>query len=117
MPRYIVKLDGKYLEWSSVVDAPVTFGMSLEEFKAYYQDAYGRGDPSAASHLESRLERVEATGTSSHVHESADDVIAFNRAGRGETLLMKQQIIDYYVHRKGDGIPQGVPIELEDEDA
>jgi len=26
MPRYIIKLEDYYLEWSTVVDAPVTFG-------------------------------------------------------------------------------------------
>jgi hypothetical protein len=41
MGRFICKFEDKddvyYLEWSTVVDAPVTFGMSLEEFKEYYR--------------------------------------------------------------------------------
>ena len=45
MPRYILKInDGSkdyYLLWSTVVDAPVTQGMSLREFKKYYQSEYG----------------------------------------------------------------------------
>lgn len=39
MGRAIIKLnDGKrdwYLEWSTVVDAPVTYGMSLKGLKAH----------------------------------------------------------------------------------
>lgn len=46
MPRYICKLqDGDtayYMEWSTVVDAPVTFGMTLEEFMEHYREEYGK---------------------------------------------------------------------------
>jgi hypothetical protein len=40
MPTYICKFqDGEkayYLEWSTIVDAPITTGMSLQEFKQHY---------------------------------------------------------------------------------
>ena len=39
MGRFIIKLSGEgrdfYLEWSTVVDVPITSGMSLKEFKKY----------------------------------------------------------------------------------
>lgn len=41
MPRYIIKIKDKYFEWSTIVDAPVTNGMSLTEFRSYYQSEYG----------------------------------------------------------------------------
>lgn len=100
MPRFICKVaEGDqvwYLEWSTVVDAPVTFGMSLEDFKAYYKDEYGR---SSLDELEKRLERVEAKGTSSMIHDSAEDVMDWNRAGKDGSSLSRQQLIDVYCTR------------------
>lgn len=97
----ILKLsEGKkswYLEWSTVVDAPVSFGMTLGQFKKFYQEEYGR---SSMDELERRLERVEEKGTSSLIHASADDLISYNRAGKNETILSKQQLIDVYCIRK-----------------
>lgn len=97
MPRFIVKLSEEdknwYLEWSTVVDAPITYGMSLEKFKEFYIGEYGR---SSMDELEKRLARVEESGTSCRMDDSVDDTISFNRAGKKETKLTKQQIIDHY---------------------
>ena len=97
MSRYICKFEdhGKsyYLEWSTIVDAPVTNGMSLDEFKAYYA---GRYDTVGTRGLDERLERVEAKGTSSQIHDSLDQLIAHNRAGPKEENISKQQIIKLY---------------------
>ncbi len=96
MPRYILKLSdaGKdyYMEWSTVVDAPVSLGVSLEEFKEYYRFQYGN---SAMLDLEDRLIRVEKNGCSCK-DESADECIAYNRAGENEACLTKQEIIEKY---------------------
>lgn len=100
MPRLICKFtdnnESWYLEWSTVVDAPITFGMSLEDYKSYYKDEYGN---QGMSDLESRLQRVENKGTSSMIYKSLDDLIGYNRAGRNETVLSKQQLIDVYCTR------------------
>ena len=97
MARYIVKLSegdqSWYLEWSSVVDAPVTFGCSLEEFRQYYQDYYGIY---AMDEFEKRMARVEEKGISSFIHDSVEDIFNYNRAGKNETCLSKQQMIDFY---------------------
>jgi hypothetical protein len=99
MPRYIVKLTDEktntnyYLEWSTVVDAPITYGMSLEEFNDYYKEEYGN---SGLEQLAARMERVEQKGTSSMLDASADEVISFNRAGDGETCITKEQIIQKF---------------------
>lgn len=109
MPRYICKfIDGDksyYLEWSTIVDAPVTSGMSLEEFRGYFRDEYGR---KSMADLEDRLKRVEEKGTSSIMHDSVDDVIALNRAGKEETRLTLEQIIEGYCRgQDGAKIPLG----------
>lgn len=105
MPRFICKITDNdqswYLEWSTVVDAPVTYGMTLEEFKEYYKDEYGR---QGMGDLDKRLERVEAKGTSSLMHDSAEDVMDWNRAGKDGSSLSRQQLIDVYCTRI---IPEG----------
>jgi len=97
MPKFICKFtegdQSWYLEWSTVVDAPTVFGMSLEEFKEYYKDEYGR---QGMWDFDKRLERVEAKGTSSMMHNSVEEVISGNRAGKDETELTLKQIISYY---------------------
>jgi len=100
MPRFICKVSEDdqvwYLEWSTVVDAPVTYGMPLEEFKEYYRDEYGR---SSLDELEKRLERVEIKGTSSMMDGSAEELMDWNRAGKDGSSLSRQQLIDVYCTR------------------
>lgn len=103
MPRYIIKLDGKYLEWSTVVDAPVTEPMNLDDFREYYKM---RNGTESMLMLEPRLERVEATGTSAH-NTSVGELICGNRAGEGETCLTREQILAFYVNKTVDVCPIG----------
>ena len=84
MPRYIVKIGDRYGEWSTIVDAPVTYLVPLEEFRAYYTTEYGR---SSAGEFAERVARADAKGTSSHLHNSANDVMACNRFGDREGCL------------------------------
>ncbi len=106
MPRYICKLqDGDkvyYMEWSAITDTPATFGLSLEEFKEYYQEAYGT---QGMLGLPERLERVDKTGTSCYETTSVDDLIAYNTAGKNDTTITKEQIIEGYCRR--NDIPVG----------
>ncbi len=114
MPRYIVKLQDYYLEWSTVVDAPVTYGMTLEEFKEYYQQEYGAD---GMRNLLDRLLRVEAKGTSSQLDDSVESVVSCNRAGKDETSLTVEQIIDFYCVRQGEGDrPVGTDDRFEDDE-
>jgi hypothetical protein len=76
MPKYIVKVSGKYLEYSTIVDAFVSTPMTLEEFKEFYIENYGRHGMES---LEDRLERVEAKGTSCFMDDSAEDTLSGNR--------------------------------------
>lgn len=99
MGSYIVKLEDKYLVWSSTVDAPVTFGMTLDEFREYYKEEHGR---EGLRELPFRLERVDAKGTSAHDDENANDTIWLNRAGPDETVLHREEIIEFYIRRRED---------------
>lgn len=99
MPRYIIKLpcDGAdyYLEWSSIVDAPVTCGMTWEEFKAHYRHRYGMDGLRV---LPERLARVEKTGTSDATNRRpVRDWMKYNRAGVNETCLTYDEIIEEYI--------------------
>lgn len=95
MPRYIVKLDDYYFEWSTVVDAPVTCGVDRETFIEEYLDRYPN-DPRYM--LDERLRRVDKTGTSMF-GITAEELISLNRAGPNETCLTKEQIIERYVEK------------------
>lgn len=103
MPRYIIKLTDQeeswYLEWSTIVDAPVTYGMSYGEFLEWYKEEYGR---QGMEDLPDRLARVEKTGTSSRFNESLEDLISYNRAGPKETCLTLKELIETYCRRKAE---------------
>jgi hypothetical protein len=95
-----------YLEWSTIADGPATFGMSLEEFTDYYKEEYGRRG--LEFEFPERMARVEKIGTSSRICSSVDEVISGNRAGKGETMLTKEQIIEAFCRNNDeDKIPYG----------
>ena len=100
--QFIVKLvapDGQefYLEWSSIVDGPVTVGMSREHFERYYRKQYGE---LAMDRLPKRLTRAEKYGTSSMEQTTAEEMLTGNRAGPDEANLTMSEIIDAYCLRK-----------------
>ncbi len=101
MPQYICKFpcDGEdyYLIWSSVVDAPITEGMTYDELLEYYKFEYGQ---SGMKRLQERLARVEETGCSDAIsREPLKKWVAFNRAGPNESQLTFEEIIDVYIRR------------------
>jgi hypothetical protein len=99
MPSYIIKLGGKYLEWSTISDAPNTYGMDLDEFKDWY---IKRELQNIESDLKARLRRVEKYGTSLNdtnkqlCMDFLDVLISENRCGPNEEPLTKSQIIEAY---------------------
>lgn len=104
MPRFIVRLtdSGKdyYLEWSTVVDAPVSYGMPRREFQQYYRERYGfSGYP-----LAKRLERADTDSRcSSLVGHTLDELISSNSAGDHEACLTLEEIIQRYVRERPPG--------------
>lgn len=99
MGRCIIKLtEGKrswYLEWSTIVDAPITYGMSLSQFQRHIKDRYGS---EGLNELPARLARVEEHGTSAHCDASEVDTAWLNRAGKGETRLTYTEMVKMYCH-------------------
>lgn len=110
MGKVIIKLvdvDNKeyYLEWTSISDSPITYGVSLKEFKDYYKEEYGISSMDA---LEVSLKRVEETGTSSRMM-SLEDIIRSNHAGDAGECLTLEEILDKYCRN----VDFGYDIELE----
>ena len=97
MGRFIVKQEDFYFEWSAIVDAPVTFGMKLDEFREYYKERYGT---EGMEGLQERLDRVGKNGTSSFMSDSAEDEMEANRAGPDECELSCSEIFQAYCLRQ-----------------
>lgn len=99
MPHYIVKLTDDrvnkdyYMEWSTIVDAPISDAMSLDEFHNYYREKHGSV---GMKELHERLGRVKITGCSRIDGGTLEGLIATNRAGPEEECLSKHEIIDFY---------------------
>jgi hypothetical protein len=96
MPISIVRLTDKnqndyFLEWSTIVDAPVTYGMNEEEFLEYLKTYQKCG----LEHTQERIERAKKTGTSSLCY-TFDELISFNRAGENETCLTYDELVEKY---------------------
>lgn len=76
------------------MDAPVTYGMELEEFKEYYKSEYGEN---GMKELGDRLNRVHKNGSSGHPpYDDINDFFKYNRAGENETTISKSEIILRY---------------------
>jgi len=83
---YIIKLRGEgqdfYLDWSEKARAPLTTGLNLDEFLAYYREQYG---DEKFKQLDDLFERLEATG-SSHQDYSLEYTLKNNKAVFGKHL-------------------------------
>ena len=95
MSRVIVKIEDYYLDWSSIVDSPVTFGMKFGDWMQYYKTEYGEISMTNFTH---RMKRVEEHGTSYLVGglTSAEDFVQNNRAGPDEDCLTYDEIYKAY---------------------
>ena len=98
MGRSILKVRSEkgndfYLIWSSVVDAPTYYGMSLKGLKKHYRDAHGYLN---YKDILNSLERVNQKGVSCRMHSSVEDFVEHNRAGDKEECLSLGEIIEKY---------------------
>jgi hypothetical protein len=102
MARCLVKLaDNEYVEWSTVVDAPVTAVGTRDEIVKHARDEFGR---QGASNIEERLQRCEERGHSAMwpgAGDSVEDLIRGNRAGEGEAEVTLDEI--RHLYREPDG--------------
>ena len=102
MGRCIIKLtdDEKrdyYAEYSTIVDAPTTYGLLLDDFKAFIKDQEGaRG----LEELPERLARCDKQGTSFQMDGDLLSLLCCNRAGKEESKLTYRQIVAVYCHRE-----------------
>ncbi len=96
MPRYLIKIKDKYFEWSTIVDAPLTYGMNEDELKFYIKEKYGN---EGLAELPARLERVEKQGTSCHFNYTLEDIGGCNRAGNKEKSLTIDEIYEKYANQ------------------
>ena len=103
MPRYIVKLTDEegdwYFEYSTIVDAPVSYALRKDEFTEYYKKAYGE---KSMLEFEQRMARVAEKGTSAMDYPNAEETVSFNHAGpRGEDLSPSEMLKDLKRQRSG----------------
>lgn len=94
----------RYLAWSSIVDAPITYGMTLDELQAYHREEYGRR---GMADMPDILARLTHGGTSSRGY-TAEAILSCNRAGPNEEQLTDEQIWDQYCVREPE--PSRVPV-------
>jgi hypothetical protein len=102
MPRYIIKITDYrdqtdyYLEWSSIVDGPLTYGIPLDEMENYILHKYGS---EGMQEWPARLARMQENGfTTSHgpVSDILHEVFECNRAGENEKCLDKEGLLNKY---------------------
>lgn len=101
MPRYILHHEetGLFLEYSTIVDAPVSTAAPYDEFLEFMCHEYGHHD--VESH-KARLERARVKGCSSHdPTEDLRSAIICNRAGRDETEMSFEQFVKHYFIDRG----------------
>lgn len=94
----------RYVVWSTVVDAPITYGMTEDELREYIREKYGRR---GVDELPARLERCAAKGTSFLGDRNHYDVVRSNRAGPGETCLSYKRIVEQYWQAPDDEVDRG----------
>lgn len=100
MANCIVKLEGKYLVWSEISDAPITFGLTRDELVEWVRAR--EGSPGVRA-LPERLMRVDASGTSAIERLTPEDVMLVNRAGENEACISLDEIAERYVRSRRGG--------------
>jgi hypothetical protein len=94
MGKCIIQLDGKFMHWSSVTDAPETPLLPEPLFAQYWKDEYGR---SGMVDYANMMDRAKTQGHSSRFStETVNSLIRNNRAGQGDKTMTKKQIIEAY---------------------
>jgi len=98
MGKFIIKIKDMYYEWSTIVDAPVTYGMTLKELEEHIRYRYGQ---EGINELPKRLERVNKQGTSQYFF-MLDDLFRHNRAGDNGECLTKDEIYNKFSMPQGE---------------
>lgn len=93
MGRCLIKIKDLYFEWSTVVDAPVTYGMTLDELKAYIKEERGND---GLKELPRHLENIDRQGTAMQTNYTLAELVANNRAGENEKRISLDAIYKRY---------------------
>lgn len=98
MNRVLLHHTGAWLEWSTILDVPVTTGMTRAEMTSYLT---GRGEP--ADEVERALDTAERNGTSVRDVRNPgwgmtiDQLLKGNRAGVEEAEMPVEEIVQRYL--------------------
>ena len=110
MGRVLCKIphEGKdyYLVWSTIVDAFITYGMSLEEFTEWMREEEGRRYMEMDHNR--RMEKVEMFGTSSAFNKSPEELISLNHCGPKQQRITMEGIIYDLITRRPEDEEDGV---------
>mgnify|MGYP001128230156 CR=1 FL=1 len=97
MSKAIIKLTDKqtnndyYLIWSTIVDAPVSYGMSYDKcVKLFIKDFTDL----ELLHLSNYLTKLKETGSTANL--SIEELLEFNKAGANGEKLSSDEIIQDY---------------------
>lgn len=112
----ILKLaENKYIEWSTIADAPTTWIMDREEMEklvrnnALLDERISQHDCNEVNEMKrktaelvakKRLERIEDHGSSGYGGTTVQNIILGNRAGPKEAHLTLDEIIETYTYSK-----------------
>lgn len=96
MGRGLVKIKDKFFEWSTIVDAPISWGMSLDELTEHIKRTQGE---EGLAVLAGRLERIAKTGTSFYDY-TLEELLSFNRAGLNEVSISENEIYKRFQSEK-----------------
>lgn len=113
MPGFILyhKPTDLYLEYSTVVDAPVTYSCTREQMRNHLLHRDGHGHDNGAW-IDERLDRAVRKGSSDRDERATlETTISCNRAGKGETEMSPEQFIrHYFTERRGVLLPDERPV-------
>lgn len=90
MGQPIIHHDGWFFVWSTVCDAPISMAMREDDFRQWMIEEYGR---TSAGELQARILRAKQNGTSLYDHTTAEEFLAFNRAGKNESCLSFEGVL------------------------
>lgn len=98
MNRVLLHHMGSWLEWSTILDVPVTTGMGRDDMRDLLT---ARGEP--ADEVERALDAAERNGTSIRDQRQPGwgmgigQLVAGNRAGPGESEMPENEIVRRYL--------------------
>lgn len=110
MPTHLIKIHDYqtdrdfYLEWSTIVDAPITWGMSLEEFTLYYRQKYGTA---GMRDFPNRMARTEERGCSMpfyHLDNTLDAILRTYDLNRPKVGDQREYILENFCRNHNTNI-------------